>query len=66
MHGHTATVDEENGMMFYFGGERFEDCSYALDLHEIKWRNIDVQYRRCDHTANLIGRSIYLFGGTHS
>ena len=62
---HTATVDEENGIMLVFGGEPFQDISWVLDLTDMKWRSTDVQYRRTRHSANLIGRSIYLFGGYH-
>ena len=82
MYGHTATVDEENGsgstggsgslegggtaMMLVLGGLPFQDFSYALDLHEMKWKNINVQYKRQGHSANLIDHSIYLFGGRDS
>ena len=48
MYNHTATLDEENGtaMMLVFGGYPFQDFSYALDLHEMKWIRIDVPYKR--------------------
>ncbi len=51
--------------MIIFGGfGNNEGVVYALDLTTMYWSNINnVQYRRYGHTANLIGNSIYLFGG---
>ncbi len=46
----------------YFGNE--EGVVYALDLTTMKWScQNNVKYERHGHTANLIGNSIYLFGG---
>jgi hypothetical protein len=45
MNGHTATVDEENGMMLIFGGFGNEGgVAYALDLTKMTWRSTGVQY----------------------
>ena len=51
--------------MLIFGGWRnWKGVVYALDLMNMKWSNLkNVRYERSDHTANLIGNSIYLFGG---
>ena len=51
--------------MVIFGGDRNkEGVVYTLDLTTMKWSCLnDVKYRRNGHTANLIGNSIYLFGG---
>ncbi len=52
-------------MMLILGGcGNDEGVIYTLDLSNMKWSCINnVQYRRAEHTANLIGNSIYLFGG---
>ncbi len=48
----------------YFGNE--EGVVYALDLTTMKWScQNNVKYERHGHTANLIGNSIYLFGGSN-
>ncbi len=51
--------------MLIFGGYPLDyGDNYALDLNTMKWsRTKNVEYRRYYHTANLIGNSIYLFGG---
>lgn len=65
LNGHTATIDEENGIMLIFGGYPNEEgVVYALDLTEMTWSRInDVKFKRGEHTENLIGGAIYLFGG---
>ena len=52
-------------MMLIFGGDgNDEGVIYALDLTTMKWSCLNnVKYERYGHTANLIGNSIYLFGG---
>ncbi len=53
--------------MLIFGGcgTHYNRFGYALDLTTMKWSKLNnVKYdRRKGHTANLIGNSIYLFGG---
>ena len=53
-------------MMLIFGGYPYEDgVAYALDLTPMKWNRVNnMKYERYAHTANLIGNSIYLFGGS--
>ena len=65
MYWHTATIVNENGSMLVFGGEyNYEGDAYSLDLTSMNWSSIDnVQYMRYEHSADLIGNSIYLFGG---
>ncbi len=64
MFGHTATIDEENGNMLIFGGGYYyEEFAFTLNLTYLMWNRLDVEYKREGHTANLIDRSIYLFGG---
>ena len=54
-------------MMLIFGGTLEKGFVYALDLNTMKWSCINnVRYKRSEHTANLIGNSIYLFGGYSS
>ncbi len=62
---HTANIDEENGIMLIFGGLSNDDgIVYALDLNSWRWSRINnVQYKRTGHTSDLIGISLYLFGG---
>ena len=62
---HTATIVEENGTMVIFGGDGNEGgVAYTLDLTDMRWSRMNnVQYERRGHSANLIGNSIYLFGG---
>ncbi len=52
-------------MMLIFGGYgNWNEVVYALDLTTMKWNIINnIKYKRFGHTANLIGNSIYLFGG---
>ncbi len=52
-------------MMLIFGGAgNHYGVVYTLDLTTMKWSCLkNVKYERCYHTANLIGNSIYLFGG---
>ena len=52
-------------MMLIFGGDgNQEGLVYALDLTAMKLSCLNnVKYERRGHTANLIGNSIYLFGG---
>ena len=52
--------------MLIFGGYgNNEGVVYALDLTTMKWSGVNnVKYEiELGHTANLIGNSIYLFGG---
>ena len=68
MNGHTATIDEKNGIMLIFGGyPNRKGTVYALDLTDMTWRCINkIKYKRYRHTADRIGNSIYLFGGRYS
>ncbi len=52
--------------MIIFGGYGNLGVVHILDLTTMKWssRN-NVKYNRYGHTANLIGNSIYLFGGDY-
>ena len=51
-------------MLVFGGGENKQGFVYALDLTDMNWNRIkNVQYNREAHSANLIGDSIYLFGG---
>ncbi len=50
--------------MLVFGGIPLHEEAYSLDLTSMKWSCIDnVQYKRNGHSADLIVRSVYLFGG---
>ncbi len=53
--------------MLVFGGYPYKGgFAYALDLTDMTWDHINgVQYTRYAHSANLIGGSIFLFGGDH-
>ncbi len=54
-------------MLIFGGGGNGEGVVYALDLTCGKWSCLNnVKYERRGHTANLIGNSIYLFGGYSS
>ncbi len=66
MNKHTATIVNENGSMLVFGGvPNQQGVAYSLDLTSMNWSSIDnVQYKRWGHSADLIGNSIYLFGGS--
>ncbi len=65
MSSHTATIVNEKGSMLVFGGDgNDQGVAYSLDLTSMNWSSIDnVQYKRDGHSADLIGNSIYLFGG---
>ena len=64
MYNHTATIVDENGVMLIFGGYPNYQGAYSLDLTDMNWSwKNNAQYKRAGHTANLIGNSIYLFGG---
>ena len=64
MYRHTATIVDEKGAMLVFGGTSYHQGAYSLDLTSMNWSSIDnVQYKRYGHSADLIGNSIYLFGG---
>ncbi len=65
MCSHTATTVNEKGAMLVFGGSPYhQGLAYSLDLTSMNWSSIDnVQYERRGHSADLIGNSIYLFGG---
>jgi N-acetylneuraminic acid mutarotase len=67
MNSHTATIVNEKGAMLVFGGDRnYYGNVYSLDLNSMNWSSIDnVQYVRGGHSADLIGNSIYLFGGSY-
>ncbi len=53
-------------MLIFGGSENSEGVVHALDLTTMKWSCLEnVKYRRWRHTANLIGNSIYLFGGCY-
>ena len=62
---HTATILDEDGIMRIIGGnENRSGTIYDLDLIEMKWSSSNpVCFIRQAHSANLIGESIYLFGG---
>ena len=62
---HTATIVNEKGSMLVFRGFPYhQGVAYSLDLTSMNWSSIDnVQYKRKSHSADLIGNSIYLFGG---
>jgi hypothetical protein len=51
--------------MLVFGGLPYhQGVAYSLDLTSMNWSSIDnVEYKRYGHSADLIGNSIYLFGG---
>ncbi len=51
--------------MLIFGGVgNDEGVVYTLDLTTMTWSCLNnMKYERHGHTANLIGNSIYLFGG---
>ncbi len=51
--------------MLIFGGRgNDEGVVHVLDLKTMKWSSLNnLQYKRYGHTVNLIGSSIYLFGG---
>ena len=52
--------------MLVFGGFPLHQGAYSLDLNSMNWSSIDnVQYVRGGHSADLIGNSIYLFGGSY-
>ena len=52
--------------MLVFGGFPLHQGAYSLDLTSMNWSSIDnVQYKRYGHSADLIGNSIYLFGGSY-
>ena len=64
MYWHTATIVDEKGFMLVFGGLLNQGVAYSLDLTSMNWSSIDnVEYDRWGHSADLIGNSIYLFGG---
>ena len=65
MSKHTATIVDEKGSMLVFGGYGNQEGNvYSLDLTSMNWSSIDnVKYERWGHSADLIGNSIYLFGG---
>ena len=54
--------------MLVFGGfKNKQGVAYSLDLTSMNWSSINnVQYKRYGHSADLIGNSIYLFGGLQS
>ncbi len=64
MTSHTATIVNEKGAMIVFGGwGNYQGLVYSLDLTSMNWSSIDnVQYKRWGHSADLIGKSIYLLG----
>ena len=66
MYRHTATIVDEKGSMLVFGGDgNWKGDAYSLDLTSMNWSSIDnVRYMRYGHSADLIGNSIYLFGGS--
>ena len=55
-------------MMIIFGGlGNNEGVVRVLDLTTMKWSCVNnVKYDIEGHTANLIGNSIYLFGGFYA
>jgi hypothetical protein len=52
--------------MLVFGGEPYHEEVYSLELTSMEWSHIaNVQYKRLNHSANLIAGSVYLFGGSY-
>ncbi len=70
---HTATKVKKDGkaMMLIFGGVSKSKDGYVYVLHFktmkcMEWAKIDnVNYKRCGHTANILGKAIFLFGGNY-
>ena len=50
--------------MFIFGKHSLENKPFFVDLNTFEWRYLEnISYKCYGHTANLIDKDIYLFGG---
>ena len=67
---HTANLLPDGKQVFVFGGRdetaRFDDC-YLLDTSNYRWTvpavTGEVPMPRSDHSATLVGETLYIFGG---